>query len=90
LHPPGRPDKLRSDHLPKINAPMLFVQGARDAFGTKQEIESIIKKLKLPAELYSIEGGDHSLKVSKRNGASQQEVYAMAMDQIGLWITNLF
>jgi predicted alpha/beta-hydrolase family hydrolase len=90
LHPPGRPDKLRSDHLPKIKAPMLFVQGARDAFGTKQEIESIIKKLKLPAELYSIEGGDHSLKVSKRNGASQQEVYAMAMDQIGLWITNLF
>jgi predicted alpha/beta-hydrolase family hydrolase len=89
LHPPGRPDKLRSEHLPKIKIPMLFVQGARDAFGTKQEIEAIIKSLKLPAELYPIEGGDHSLKVSKRDAASQQEVYAMAMDQISLWIANL-
>ncbi len=34
LHPPGRPDKLRSKHLPAIRAPMLFVQGSRDAFGT--------------------------------------------------------
>jgi predicted alpha/beta-hydrolase family hydrolase len=89
LHPPGRPDKLRSEHLPKIKVPMLFVQGARDAFGTKQEIEAIIKSLKLPAELYPIEGGDHSLKVSKRDAASQQEVYAMAMDQISLWMANL-
>jgi predicted alpha/beta-hydrolase family hydrolase len=89
LHPPGRPDKLRSEHLPKIKVPMLFVQGARDAFGTKQEIEAIIKSLKLPAELFPIEGGDHSLKVSKRDGASPQEVYAMAMDQISLWIANL-
>src|SRR5713226_10019039 len=34
LHPPGRPEKLRDEHLPKIKAPMLFVQGARDTFGT--------------------------------------------------------
>src|SRR5207253_7881775 len=36
LHAPGRPDKLRDEHLPEIKAPMLFVQGSRDAFGTKQ------------------------------------------------------
>ena len=89
LHPPGRPDKMRSEHLPKIKAPMLFAQGSRDAFGSKQEIEAIIKSLKLPAQLFPIEGGDHSLKVSKRDGASQQEVYAMTMDQISLWIANL-
>jgi uncharacterized protein len=88
LHPPGRPDKLRSEHLPKITVPMLFVQGSRDAFGTKPEIQTIIKKLKLPADLYAIEGGDHSLKVSRKDGASQQEVYAMAMDQISVWIAN--
>ena len=45
LHPPGRPDKLRSEHLPKIKAPMLFVQGSRDAFGTKQEIAATISAL---------------------------------------------
>src|SRR6266536_4236751 len=43
LHPPGRPDKMRDEHLPKIKAPMLFVQGARDSFGTADEIRAIIK-----------------------------------------------
>jgi len=87
LHPPGRPDKLRSEHLPKIKAPMLFVQGSRDAFGTKQEIEALIKKLKLPAELYSNEGGDHSLKAPKSVGP-QDEIYTEAMNAIVNWITN--
>lgn len=89
LHPPGRPDKMRSEHLPKIKAPMLFVQGSRDAFGTKQEIADIIKKLKLPAELFAIEGGDHSLKVPKSAGVPQQEIYEAAMDKIAEWIQPL-
>src|SRR5258706_3615260 len=37
LHPPGRPDKMRDAHLPQIKAPMLFVQGSRDAFGSPDE-----------------------------------------------------
>src|SRR5687767_621451 len=75
LHPPGRPDKMRSEHLPKIKARMLFIQGSRDAFGTKEEIAAIIKKLKLPARLYAVEGGDHSLKVPKSAGRPQPQVY---------------
>ena len=85
LHPPGRPDKLRSEHLPKIKAPMLFVQGSRDAFGTKPEMQTIIKELKLSAELYSIEGGDHSFKVPKSLG-SQEQIYAETMNAIAEWI----
>lgn len=86
LHPPGRPEKLRSEHLPKIKAPMLFVQGSRDAFGTRQEIADIIKKLKLPAELFAIEGGDHSLKVPKSGSVSQEDVYDLAMEHIADWL----
>jgi uncharacterized protein len=86
LHPPGHPEKLRSEHLPKIKVPMLFVQGSRDAFGTRDEIAGIIKKLKLPAELFAIEGGDHSLKVPKSSGMSQQDVYSLTMDHIVKWI----
>jgi uncharacterized protein len=87
LHPPGRPDKMRSEHLPKIKAPMLFVQGSRDAFGTKEEISSLIKELKLPAKLHAIEGGDHSLKVPKKTGTPQQDVYNDAMDVIASWLS---
>ncbi|MGQ0761201.1 MAG: alpha/beta hydrolase family protein [Acidobacteriota bacterium] len=86
LHPPGRPDKMRSEHLPKIKAPMLFVQGSRDAFGRKEEIADIIKKLKLPADLLAIEGGDHSFKVSKSAGVPQQDVYDRAMNHIAEWL----
>src|SRR5713226_2568754 len=63
LHPPGRPDKMRDEHLPNVKAPMLFVQGSRDAFGNEKEIRDVIKRLRLPATLYAIEGGDHSFKV---------------------------
>jgi predicted alpha/beta-hydrolase family hydrolase len=89
LHPPGRPEKLRSEHLPKIKAPMLFIQGSRDAFGTKQEIAGIIKKLKLRAEHFSIEGGDHSLKAPKSSGVSQTDVYNLSMDHIAKWIARI-
>jgi len=88
LHPPGRPDKLRTEHLLRIKAPMLFVQGSRDAFGTKEEIAATIKKLKLPAKLCAIEGGDHSLKVPKKTGRPQQEIYNDAMDQIVAWLNT--
>lgn len=82
LHPPGRPDKLRDAHLKDIKAPMLFIQGARDAFGTADEISNLIKRLKLPATLYAIEGGDHSLKVPKSGNVPQDQIYETALDQV--------
>ena len=85
LHPPGRPDKLRDEHLPKIKAPMLFVQGSRDAFGTEAEIRAITKKHRLRAELYVVESGDHSFKVPK-SIAPQQQVYENVMDEVAKWV----
>jgi predicted alpha/beta-hydrolase family hydrolase len=65
---------------------MLFVQGSRDAFGTEDEIRDLIKRLKLPAELYAIQGGDHSGKVPKSVGIPQAQVYEAAMDRIRSWV----
>lgn len=86
LHAPGKPEQLRTEHLPSIGAPMLFVQGSRDAFGTAEEIRSQIKNLRLPATLYIVEGGDHSFKVPKSSPFSQQQVYDAIMDEIGNWL----
>jgi predicted alpha/beta-hydrolase family hydrolase len=86
LHPPGNPEKLRDAHLNQIKSPMLFVQGSRDAFGTGDEIRNVIKRLKLPATLAAVEGGDHSLKVPKSSGLTQQQVYDSTMDNILLWL----
>lgn len=89
LHPPGRPDKLRDAHLNKIKAPMLFIQGSRDAFGSTDEIRDVIKRLRLPATLHAIEGGDHSLKVPKVSSPPQPEVYDGVMDKIASWTAGV-
>lgn len=86
LHPPGNLEKMRDAHLPEIKAPMLFLQGARDAFGTTEELRAVIKKHKLNATLYEIAGGDHSFKVPKSVGLAQEQVYELAMDEIARWL----
>src|SRR5688500_15884511 len=40
LHPPGRPEKLRVEHLPALDVPCLFVSGTKDTFGTPAELEA--------------------------------------------------
>jgi predicted alpha/beta-hydrolase family hydrolase len=89
LHPPGNPAKLRVEHLPQIKMPMLFVQGTRDSLGTSEEIKPFIKKLRLPATLYAIEGGDHSFKAPKKFGKTQDEIYEAGMDEIVKWIKGI-
>jgi uncharacterized protein len=88
LHPPGRPEVPRTKHLPAIRAPMLFVQGSRDAFGTPEELRPVIRGLKAPADLCVIEGGDHSWKVPKSAGRSQAEVFDVALDAIEGWLAR--
>ena len=86
LHPPGKPDQLRAKHLSDIKAPMLFVQGARDAFGTPDELRPIIGKLEAPADLHVVAGGDHSFKVLKRAGFSQQETDKAVLACVEQWL----
>ena len=89
LHPPGRPDKLRDAHLRDITAPMLFIQGSRDAFGTEEEIRDLIKRIKLNATLHAVAQGDHSLKVPKSTGTTQDAVYETCLSVITSWIGDL-
>ena len=86
LHPPGRPDRLRAAHLRDVKAPMLFVQGSRDAFGTPAELQPIISQLEPLADLFVVDGGDHSFKVPKSIGVKQQDVYRAIQDRIETWL----
>jgi predicted alpha/beta-hydrolase family hydrolase len=65
LHPPGRPGQTRDAHLPSIREPMLFVQGARDQFGTSAEIGALLPRLR-HAEMAVIPDGDHSFKTRRK------------------------
>jgi len=61
LHPPGRPDQLRTQHLPNVLTPALFVHGTRDAFGTIQEMEVALKLIPAKTKLLPVEGAGHDL-----------------------------
>lgn len=63
LHPPGKPERIRDEHLYRIEAPMLFLEGTRDPFATPELLHGVIAKLGDLATLVSIEGGDHSFNV---------------------------
>jgi uncharacterized protein len=62
LHPPGKPDRLRTDHFPRIHVPALFICGTRDPFGTREELEQATRAI--PAEVTHawLEGARHDLK----------------------------
>jgi uncharacterized protein len=89
LHPPGKPERLRTKHLPRIGAPMLFVQGERDAFGTPDELRPVLATLAAPVELYVVAGGDHSFKVRKSAGVPQEEVESAVQERIERWLRRL-
>lgn len=61
LHAPGKPDQLRTQHLPKIHVPALFVQGTRDPFGSIEEMEAAIKLIPTKTKLFPVEGVGHDL-----------------------------
>ena len=88
LHPPGRPEKLRAAHLPAITAPMLFVQGSRDTFGTPDELRPVLSGCPA-AELFVVDGGDHSFKVRGKDAPTEAEVHARVQNAISDWIGRL-
>jgi len=86
LHPPGRPDRLRKDHLFEIEQPMLFVQGTRDSLCNLDDLRAVLGELRAPTTLHVVEGGDHSFKVLKRLGRSEESVFTELADTCADWI----
>jgi predicted alpha/beta-hydrolase family hydrolase len=64
LHPPGRPERLRTEHFPALHLPCLFVSGRRDAFATPEELERETQAIPGPVTLVFVVG-DHSLRKSE-------------------------
>ncbi|QDY91247.1 dienelactone hydrolase [Arthrobacter sp. UKPF54-2] len=72
LHPPGKPEKLRDEHLYGLTVPMLFLQGSRDTFATPGLLESVVARIGGAATLQWCEGGDHSFAVAGRKRAPEE------------------
>jgi predicted alpha/beta-hydrolase family hydrolase len=86
LHPPGKPEQLRSAHLPAITLPVLIVQGERDTFGTPSELTPVIAGMKANVTLEIVPGGDHSLGV---RGRPQDQLYDWLSNLIAKWAREI-
>jgi len=74
LHPPGKPERARTDHLPAITVPTVFTHGSSDPFGSPDELRAAIALVGAPTEFIEVAGARHDL------GSKTVDVPALAVD----------
>ncbi len=82
-------ERLRAEHLPQIQCPMLFIEGTRDPLCDLTLLDSVLGRLDTPTTLHTIEGGDHSFNVLKRLGRKQESVWEEIVEVMSAWISGL-
>lgn len=65
LHPPRKPEQLRTAHFPKLTRPALFVHGSRDPFASPEELRSALNLISAPHAVLEVEGAGHELLSKK-------------------------
>jgi uncharacterized protein len=89
LHPPNRPGTKRADHLAKVTAPMLFLQGTRDTLADLKLLRPVCSKLGSRATLHVIETADHSFHVLKRSGRTDTDVLQELAETVVSWSNSI-
>ena len=74
VHPPGKPERARTEHLPDIAVPTVFTHGTSDPFGTLDELRAAAALIAAPTEIVEITGARHDL------GSKTLDVPALAVD----------
>jgi hypothetical protein len=85
LHPAGRPEQLRADHLPRVPVPMLFVQGTRDPLCDLALLRPVLAPL-ARATLHTVTGGDHSFRTPRRSGQPDAAIWASITTVVAAWL----
>ena len=89
LHPPGRPEKLRVEHLPSITVPVLSLTGTRDAFVTKELYDEHLGSMP-NVTTHWLEDADHSYRVRKKvTGRTRDDVVDELIDVTVEWLSAL-
>lgn len=89
LHPPGKPGTGRSEHLDRVRAPMLFLQGTRDKLADLDLLGPLVERLGESATLHVVEDADHSFAVPKRSGRDLDDVLFELARTVSGWADGL-
>lgn len=88
LHPPGRPDKPRAEHLPGITVPQLFIEGENDPFiAPREQFDDVVATCR-DARVHWVEGANHSFEVKGRRRPAD-EIGAGLADAVGEFVRAL-
>ncbi len=87
FHPTGTPERLRVEHLKTIATPTLICQGARDAFGNREEVA--VYRLSPNIRIHWLEDGDHSFKPRKSSGRTEKQNGREAVAEIAAFVEGL-
>ena len=88
LHPAGKPSVARADHLGKVDVPMLFLQGTRDALAELDLLQPAVAALGARAKLILAPDADHAFHVPARTGRKDTAVLAELLDAAAGWMTG--
>ena len=86
LHPAGKPGIDRADHLVKVEVPMLFVSGDRDALADLDLLRPVVDGLGERATLHLVAHADHSFKTAAKSGRTSADAESEALDALAGWI----
>jgi predicted alpha/beta-hydrolase family hydrolase len=89
LHPAGKPGVERAEHLSRVQVPMLFVSGERDALAELGLLKPIVAGLGESATLHLVRHADHSFKVPARSGRTSADAEAEALDALAEWMPGI-
>jgi predicted alpha/beta-hydrolase family hydrolase len=89
LHPTGKPGAERGAHLQAVTVPMLFLQGDRDKLADLHLLRPICQQLGRRATLHVVDTADHSFKVLKRSGKTEEQVLAELAQAIAGWTAKI-
>ncbi|MGB0683930.1 MAG: alpha/beta family hydrolase [Magnetovibrionaceae bacterium] len=87
FHSPGKPDKLRIEHLQALKTPTLILQGTRDSLGNAEEVAGY--PLAETIRRHWLEDGDHSFKPRKKSGRTEQQNWDEAIAAFAAFVRSL-
>ena len=89
LHPAGKPDNKRAEHLPRTTQPLLFVQGTRDSLADPVLMRGVVDGLGERAKMHVVEDADHGFHVRRSSGRDDEAVIEEIADTVTAWMEQV-
>jgi predicted alpha/beta-hydrolase family hydrolase len=89
LHPAGRPSDSRAEHLSRVDIPLLFLQGTRDALAERPLLEALLARLGARASVSWLEDADHAFHVPARSRRNDAPVMTTLLESLCEWLQGL-